>query len=58
MVLCSPPRRRSYAERVNEIADLINAICIQRDPHRFHETRDRAARTARLVAKSLAADGL
>lgn len=58
MALCSPPRRRTYAERADSVADLINEICIMRDPHRFHEARDAAARAARQLAKSLAADGL
>lgn len=51
--------RRTYAARVDELADKINRIALSNHaPESFHEARDDAARTARQLAKSLAADGL
>ncbi|GGI82164.1 hypothetical protein GCM10007973_18270 [Polymorphobacter multimanifer] len=51
--------RRTYAQRANEVADLINKICLLRsDADRWHETRDAAARAARKLALALDADGL
>lgn len=53
------PRRRSYAERADDVAALITKICVLRvDPERWHETRDAAAHAARCLARSLDADGL
>jgi hypothetical protein len=51
--------RRTYAQRVDALADKINRICLLRsDPDAFHEAKDDAARTARRLALALAADGL
>ena len=51
--------RRSYAQRVDALADLINRIALMHaDPHALHQRRDEAAREARKIAKALAADGL
>lgn len=55
----APTPRRTYAQRADEVANLINEICVLRiDPERWHETRDTAARAARKLALALAADGL
>ena len=51
--------RRSYAERVGALADLINRIALMHgDPHALHQRRDEAAREARRISAALAADGL
>ena len=51
--------RRSYAQRVNCLAELINRIALMHgDPHALHQRRDEAAREARRIAAALAADGL
>ena len=53
------PARRSYAERLDALADLINRITpMHADPHAIHQRRDEAAREARRIARALAADGL
>jgi hypothetical protein len=53
------PPRRTYADRADAVADLINAIEERRtDPHRVHEARDAAARAARTLATALRVDGL
>ena len=51
--------RRTYAERVDALADLINRIALMHsDPHALHQRRDEAAREARRLAAALRADGL
>lgn len=51
--------RRSYAQRVHELADKINRIALMHaDPHALPERRDEAAREARRIAAALEADGL
>ena len=51
--------RRSYAERLDALANLINRITpMHADPHALHHRRDEAAREARRIARALAADGL
>ena len=51
--------RRSYAQRADEIANLINGICqLRSDPEKFHEAKDAAAKSARRLARALEADGL
>lgn len=58
MAVSASPRR-SYAERADEIANLINGICqLRSDPEKFHEAKDAAAKTARRLARALEADGL
>lgn len=53
------PVRRTYAERVDGVADKINRICqLRSDPDAFHQAKDDAAREARRIALALAADGL
>lgn len=55
----TPRSRRSYAQRADEVADLINGICQMRsDPEKWHEQKDAAARKARGLARALDADGL
>ena len=59
MAASAPAPRRTYASRANEVADLINEICLVRiDPDRWHQTRDAAARAARKLALALDAVGL
>ncbi len=51
--------RKSYAQRAEDLAGLINRIALMNgSPHHWHETRDAAARAARALQLSLAADGL
>lgn len=51
--------RRTYAQRADEVADLVNRIGdLRTNPHQFHETRDEAARAARKLARALDSDGL
>ena len=51
--------RRTYAERADALADLINRIALMHsDPHALHQRRDEAARAARALAAALRADGL
>lgn len=53
------PACRTYAERLDALADLINRIALlHSDPHAFHQRRDEAAREARRIAAALRADGL
>lgn len=53
------PARRTYAERLDALADLINRITpMHSDPHALHQRRDQAARQARALAAALRADGL
>ena len=53
------PARRTLADRVDDLVDLINRITLMRsDPHALHERRDEAAREARRIAAELRADGL
>lgn len=57
MAIAAP--RRSYADRVDGLADLINLIALMHgDPHALHQRRDEAAREARRIAAALRADGL
>lgn len=57
--MAAAPPRRSYAQRVHELADKINRIALMRsDPHALHQRRDEAAREARRIATALEADGL
>ena len=51
--------RRSYAQRLDALADLINRIALMHaDPHALHQRRDEAHREARRLARALEADGL
>lgn len=55
----APTPRRTYAQRADEIADLINGICqLRSDPDKWHEQKDAAARKARGLAAALRTDGL
>ena len=55
----APVPRRSYADRADAVADLVNRISEKRgDPFAFHAARDLAARELRALAKSLRVDGL
>jgi hypothetical protein len=55
----SEPLRRTYAQRVDALADKINRICqLRSDPDAFHQAKDDAAREARRIALALEADGL
>ncbi len=55
----SHTHRRSYAERADEIAALINDICqLRSDPDRWHQAKNAAAVAARRLAAALRADGL
>jgi hypothetical protein len=57
MAIAAP--RRTYAERADGLADLINRITLMySDPHALHQRRDEAAREARRLAAALRADGL
>lgn len=57
--MATAPPRRSYAQRVDDLADLINRIAlIHADPHALHQRRDEAARECRRIAAALRADGL
>ena len=57
--MAAAPPRRSYAQRVHELADKINRIApMHADPHALHQRRDEAAREARKIAAALEADGL
>ncbi|MGI4876692.1 MAG: hypothetical protein ACRYG4_04330 [Janthinobacterium lividum] len=59
MALNAAPPPRSYADRVDALADAINLIGERRsDPNHFHECRDAAARTARSLARALRVDRL
>jgi hypothetical protein len=59
MPLPAEPNRRTYAQRVDELADKINEIAqLRSDPDRWHQAKDDAARSARRLALALEADGL
>ncbi|WP_310474081.1 hypothetical protein [Sandarakinorhabdus sp.] len=62
MAAAPPPsasQRRSYAQRVDELADKINRIALMHAyPHALAERRDEASRECRRIAAALRADGL